>query len=103
MGVRPRFLVRGYLHGGDCLETNTSGPVNATNSSNRSMSQRPHGEMRPACLPRHPAVAYLRPALGIVDHLRCRFARFKLGAHLLKAGYERFDLLFLFRELGLKA
>ena len=25
----------------------------------------------------------LQPALGIVDHLRGRFARFKLGAHLL--------------------
>ena len=33
--------------------------------------------MSSACLPRHLAVAYLRPALGVVGHLRRRFARFK--------------------------
>ena len=29
-----------------------------------------------------------------VDHLRCRFGRFKLGAHFLKAGSELFNLFF---------
>jgi hypothetical protein len=37
-------------------------------------------------------------ALGIVNHLRRRFARFKLGAHLLKARCQGFDLLVLLRE-----
>jgi hypothetical protein len=36
-------------------------------------------------------------ALGIVNHLRRRFARFKLGAHLLKARCQGFDLLVLLR------
>ena len=33
--------------------------------------------------------------LGIVDHLRRRFARFKLCAHLLQACSKRFNLLLL--------
>jgi hypothetical protein len=41
-------------------------------------------------------VAYLQPALGIVDHLRRRFVRFKLGAHLLEAHSESFNLFLLF-------
>jgi len=31
-------------------------------------------------------------ALGIVDHLRRRFARFKLGVHLLEASSKRCNL-----------
>src|SRR6266487_671987 len=39
---------------------------------------------------------YFGPAaLGIVDHLRCRFARFKLSAHFLKARGQGLNLLFL--------
>jgi hypothetical protein len=38
-------------------------------------------------------------ALGIVNHLRRRFARFKLGAHHLKPRCQGFDLLVL---LGLQ-
>src|SRR4029077_4871044 len=34
-------------------------------------------------------------ALGIVDYLRRRFARVKLGAHLLKASSESFNLFLL--------
>ena len=34
-------------------------------------------------------------ALGIVDHLRRRFARFKLCAHFLQARSKRFNLLLL--------
>ena len=45
----------------------------------------PTRKITSACLPRHPAMAYLCPALRIVDHLRRRFARFKLGAHFLQA------------------
>jgi hypothetical protein len=37
----------------------------------------------------------LQPTLGIVDHLRRRFARFKLGAHFLQAHSESFNLLLL--------
>ena len=36
-------------------------------------------------------------ALGIVDHLRRRFARLELGAHLLECGSENFDLRLLAR------
>ena len=35
-------------------------------------------------------------ALGIVNHLRRRFARFKLCAHLLEARSESFNLLLQF-------
>jgi hypothetical protein len=31
------------------------------------------------------------PVLGIVDHLPCRFARFKLGAYFLQASCKCFD------------
>ena len=34
-------------------------------------------------------------ALRVVDHLRRRFARFKLCVHFLKASSERFNLLLL--------
>src|SRR5205823_5171856 len=37
----------------------------------------------------------LQPTLGILDHLRCRFARFKLCVHLLEAHSKRFNLLLL--------
>ena len=37
----------------------------------------------------------LQPALGIFDYLRCRFARFKLCAHLLQACSKRINLLLL--------
>ena len=36
-----------------------SGPYGIFFSPNQSMSQRPHSEISPVCLPRHPAVAYL--------------------------------------------
>ena len=36
--------------------------------------------------------------LGIVDHLRRRFTRFKLGAHLLKTRGKRINLPFLQRD-----
>ena len=38
--------------------------------------------------------------LGIVDHLRRRFARFKLCAHLLQARSKRFNLLSAARQSG---
>ena len=41
--------------------------------------------------------------LTIQYRLRCRFAHFKLCAHFLQARGKRFDLFFLFRQLGLKA
>ena len=40
-------------------------------------------------------------ALGIVDHLRCRFAHFKLCAHFLEARSKGFNLLLLLRDASL--
>ena len=42
-------------------------------------------------------MAYLCPALGIVDHLRSRFGRFKLGIYFLETRSESFNLLLLLR------
>jgi hypothetical protein len=71
------------------------------------MKPTPHIEMRSTSLPQHPAMAYLRPALGIVDYVRRRFARFKLCTHFLdlcsrffhgcdETCHRRFQLLSLF-------
>ena len=47
----------------------------------------------------HPALLRLSVVLLIVvDHLRRRFARFKLCAHLLQACSKRFNLLLLIRR-----
>jgi hypothetical protein len=51
---------------------------------------------RSAAQPRADTQPKLQPPLGIVDHLRRRFARFKVCAHFLEAGGKCLNLFLLF-------
>jgi hypothetical protein len=54
-----------------------------------------HGEMFADAKAASYTAASSGAVLGMVDHLRCRFARFKLCAHLLQTGSKRVNLLLL--------